>query len=316
MSEYENTTIASWTVGQEGTIRFPVKSVGDTMRNRIIAQERPYRDGGKLDDTGAKVREFVLACIFSNKIDENGLSDNGLPLFPDMLTKLQASFNVHETGLLVLPTIGGKRCKAVALVRRDTAEDPDGPNVDLVFHEDNEDSLDRALLDNPTIKGSIPQLAEQTVFSAQASGSWDEGLSSIESSVGAVENALNAPGRATNEVSGLAKSSRRIAARVVKVQKKFADDLSRPFSEPSGSQTERQLLTLRDRQAEAAAERARSLPAIRIFKVDVEVTSLFEVAARFGQDISDLLDLNDALLPTPFLLRKGDVVRVFATAPT
>lgn len=314
-SVYERLEIASWTVGNEGRIRFPVLDITDTKRNRIVPHERPYREGAKLDDTGSAVREFAMRAYFANVLRESGLEGNPAPLFPEMLRKLQASFDVHETGSLSVPTVGVVRCRAVSCIRRDTPANPSGPIVDLVFHQDNEDALDRAIVDAPTVKGSIPALAQQTRFSAQAGGSWDSTLNSLEADVAQLEDALNAPGRATNEVEGLARRNRRLQSRTVASVNRFSQAESRPFSEPSGSQTERQLLVLRDRQAEAAGERARSLPSTVEYIIQVEQTSLFEIAARFDQDLNDLLDLNDSVIETPFKLRRGQVIRVFSTPP-
>lgn len=314
-SVYEKFAVASWQVGNEGVIRFPAIEITDTKGNRIVQHERPYREGAKLDDTGAKVRVFAMRAYFDNSIREPGIEGNPSPLFPEMLRRMQASFDVHETGNLTVPTVGVVRCKAVSCVRRDTPSTPGGPFVDLVFEQDNEDALDRAIIDAPTVKGSIPALAEQTVFSAQSGGSWIDTLDQLENDVGALENSLNAPGRATNEVESLARRNRRSQARMVATINKFSQAEERPFSEPSGSQTERQLLTLRDRQAQAAGERARSLPQTKEYKIVALQTSLFEIAAKFDQDVSDLLDLNDSLIETPFKLRRGQVIRVFATAP-
>lgn len=313
---YPQLSIASWQVGDAARIRFPLLDLTDLKQNRVVAHERPYREGAKLDDTGAKVREFTMRAQFANAIREPGLENNPSPLFPEMLRLLQESFDNHETGRLEVPTLGVVYCKAVSCRRHDSPENPDGPMVDLVFHEDNEDGFDRAKLDPPTVKGSIPRLAQQTVFSAQASGAWDDNLASLTQTVNSLESALNAPGRATNEVAGQARRNRRAQKRLVKIQQQVATAHDRPFTQPAGSQTERQLLTLRDRQAEAAGERARSLPTTMAFTVDVNETNIFEIAARFNSDVVELLDLNDALIPNPFLLRRGQVIRVFVRART
>lgn len=308
--------VASWKVGNAEEIRFPALTISDTMRNRIVAHERPYREGAKLDDTGAAVREFSILAQFSNDIREPGIEENSAPLYPDMLDALQRSFGIHETGDLTLPTQGRVRCRAVSLQRNDGPDNVDAPTVQLIFHQDNEDALDRALVEGASVKGSLPRLAEQTVFSAQADGGWDEALASLEAAVADVDNALAAPGRATNEVEALARRNRRLIRRVRDQQTRLGEEAARPFVDPSGSFTERHLVLLSDVHAGAAVERAASLPPTRAFVVDVAETSLFELAARFNQDVANLLDLNDAKVADPMLLRRGETIRVFVTPPT
>lgn len=306
--------VASWQVGDEPKIYFPVLSVSDQRGNRLVEHQRPNRAGAKIQSTGSRARRWSLGCIFTTQMTEPG-ADNGRPLFPDVYRMLQRSFDSEETGDLVIPGLGAVRAKAESMNGVETFDEIDTVRPDLVFVEDNEDTLDRALLRPPTARATTKRQAEQTVFSAHAVGGHDLDLDALVTFAAELEGALQEPGRSINKVQAQVRRNRRAIQRVVRAGSQARRDVTGPFSDPRGSAVERQLLVLRDRQAAAAAERSASLPRSVQFVVDVDQTSLFDLAARFSQDAEVLLDLNDAGIADPFNLRRGDVVLVYATPP-
>jgi hypothetical protein len=193
----------------------------------------------------------------------------------------------------------------------DTAE------ATLVFKQDNEEALDRALLRPPTARATARRLAEQTTFTAQRNAVWGRQLSGSKGTVGLIEAAeqlqdlMLAPGRSVQAVQAKARHNRRDIRRLIKTQQQVNEQ----FTTPRGSATERQLATLDDRQAQAAGERSRGRPTTVPFTVDVEVTSIYEIAARFNQDAQELLELNDSRIEDPFELRRSTTILVFTTRP-
>ncbi len=316
--------VAKWQVGDADPIFFPVMGITETGGNRIIAHERPFRDGAKLDDTGAKPRSWSFTAHFSNRIEEPGTEENPLPLYPDMLRLLIESFDQHETGNLTLPTIGTVRARAQDYTRKEDPEATDTGLVDLCFVQDNEDALDRALLSPPTVRATVVKLAEQATGSLQRDGVWGEDLrpnehevqvsdststpsSSLMETAADIEGLLLAPGRSVADLESTVRAHQRAVARIMTAAS--GDDTR------GGGEAERLLAILLDREAAAAAERTASRPRTRPFVIDVERTSIYEVSARLHQDAEELLDLNGARIDDPFRLDRGQVIRVYESAP-
>jgi prophage DNA circulation protein len=311
----EQYDIASWQVGEQQRLFFPVEQIQESIGNRLIAHKRPYREGAKHDDTGGEPRTWRLTVCFNNSIVEPGLSQNGRDLFPDVLRLMKRSFDVHECGNLVVPGTGLVRARAQTMEATESVDAIDTAAVVMVFVHDNEEALDRALIRPPSVRATTQRLATQTVFSAQAAGAWDDDLNGLVEFAAEVENLLLAPGRATNAVETQVRRNRRAIERIREAQVQFAEDVGLETNRPRGSHVERALLMLSDRQAQAGAERAQGRPRTRAFRVDVAETSIFELATRFNQDAEELMELNDSRIADPFTLRRGDVIRVFATRP-
>ncbi len=311
----EQQPIASWKVGSAQRISFPVGDITETGGNRIVRQIRTFRDGAKLDDTGSIERSWSFDVFFNNSIKGDGAEENAKPLYPGALNDLIRSFDEHETGDLTLPTIGQVRARAETYRRIDKVNERGEGTVSVTFVQDNEDALDRAQLTPPTLRATVVTQAEDTVFSVQSQGAWDDDAVSITQAAIEIETAMQAPGRAANDVQALVRKNRAALARVVNGQRKLSAQVGGQFHQPRGSEAERNLRRSQDRQASAVDERNSGRPRTRAFRVDVAFTNIFDIAARFDQDASELLDLNDSRIADPFQLRRGDVVRVFETRP-
>src|SRR5690242_2889711 len=92
---FERYPVAKWRVGSGAPIAFPIQEITETGGNRIVPHERPYRDGGKLDDTGCKPTTWRFRAIFNNSIAEQDLAN--AVLYPTVLRALIRSFRMHET---------------------------------------------------------------------------------------------------------------------------------------------------------------------------------------------------------------------------
>lgn len=311
---FERYPAAQWQVGDSETIYFPVISIAEAGGNRIVPHERPGRDGAKLDDTGSKARQWQVTALFENSIEEPGIDLNSQALYPYTLRKLIDSLSTHETGTIVLPTVGRVRARISDYNRREHPDEDDAALLDLTVLEDNEDALDRAIFEPPSVSATVRRLAEQTVFSAQSSGVWSSDFADLREAAAEIETLMRAPGRAAGDVAAGARAHRRLLRDMAHVAEDQARSDGGAFIDPAGSQVARQLSELLDREAAAEDERFRSRPRVRPFVVDVERTSLFEIAARFDQDASQLLELNASRVGDPFALTRGQVVRIFVTA--
>lgn len=303
---FEQYPAAKWEVGGLAPIYFPVVSISLDGGNRIVPHARPYRDGAKLDDTGAKPRTWRIASIFGNELAEPGVND-GRPLYPDVLRELLSSSLIHQTGTLTLPTEGDVRARLETYSRKESPEGDDVAEVELCFIEDNEEALSAQIFSPPAVVSTLNTMAAQTTFTAEAAGVWNDDLQSIIETCNQITTLLQAPGRAMGDLVAVVRAHRRAIQGVIDT----AEEEGSPLAEPSNSGLLRQLRLMADREAGAELERTSSRPTTRAFTIDVERTSLFEVGARFNQDAEELMDLNAARVEDPFDLRRGQVIRVF-----
>lgn len=313
MSEiFSKYPIASWRVGDGETLFFPVIDITESGGKRIVQHQRPHRQGAKLEDTGLKARSWSVTAIFNNSIQEG--VQNGVPLYPQRLRQILKSFDTAETGTLVLPTVGKVRARPDTYERKESPEQQDTATLTATWIEDNEESLDRAALNPPSVVATLLKIAQQTTFTLERNGISDSGLSLTEFAA-EIEGLLLAPGRAVADLGAVVRSHRRAIQRMIDAATTAADSGGGLFSEPRGSEMQRQLRILLDREAAAEDERTSSRPRTKAFVIDVEVTSIFEVAARVDQDAEELMDLNSARVADPFYLTRGEVIRVFESAP-
>ena len=310
---FEQYPIGSWQVPGGDVIEFAVVDISESGGQRIIPHRRPHRPGAKLESTGEKERTWSVTLLFNNSLQE-GVVD-GVPLYPQRLRQLLRSFKVPETGTLVLPTTGKVRARPETYERKETSAERDTATLVCTWIEDNEESLERAALNPPGVVATLVKLAEQTVFSAQRQGLWNDDLISLTEFAAEVEGLLLAPGRAVSDLGSVIKAHRRAIQRMVDAATTASNDAGGLFSEPKGSETQRQLRILLDRESAAENERTSSRPRPKSFVIDVEVTSLYEVAARVGQPADELMDLNSARIADPFYLTRGQVILIFESAP-
>lgn len=307
----EKLPLASWKVGQAEVVEFPITDFSQAGGNRIIQHERPYRRGARLDDTGGRATQWSFTAHFSNRIEEPGIGN--VALYPTVLRQLIRSFEEHETGDLILPPIGKVRARAETYNWHETPDEDDAATVELVFTDDNEDAIDRQVFDLPGVTATIVKLAEQTTFTAAKNGAWNDDFASLTEVCSEIEGLMLAPGRGVSDLGAVIRSHRRALQGLGETTLTVLGQDDR-LSEPRASDTHRQLRTMMDREAQAEEERTQSRPRTKAFLIDVERTSIFEVAARFDQDAEELLDLNGARIEDPFLLVRGDVIRIYESA--
>jgi hypothetical protein len=316
--------VASWTVDGGTEIRFPiVGQLRETGGARLVQHERPYRQGAKLDSTGSRARSWVVQILLNNSVREPGLED--VVFYPGVVAELVASFEGGAVGTLILPTVGKVRARPGDYDRLEDVQARDEAQLSVTWVEDNEEGLDRAQLTQPSARGSLVRLAEQTKFTADMAGASDADLAGQVASISGaalttslletaaeIEGLLLAPGRAIADLEGQVRGARAAVRRVRSAQEQLAEDVLGLPGDPRGSSLWRLLLSLEDTHAGAVDEKFRSLPRTRPFVVDVERTTLFAIAARFGQNAGDLLDLNSGRVGNPLSLERGTVVLVFA----
>lgn len=308
--EFEKLQVGSWAV-RGYSLKLAVVTVRESGGNRLVKRERPYRDGAKLDDTGSTAREWSVTVLFENSVEEPGLDNGGLALYPDVLNAMLQSFSVHETGDLVLPTTPKVRARASSYERIEEPELQDGAVVTFCFTEDNEDSIGASSFKQPTASGNARRLAESTTFDAESIDVSHFSVSDLEESVSELEGLVNAPFDYAQDVEDQARRVSQLAVRVVQLFSIPGQRGRDALSGPEGHRTSRKIVREQDMAARAAHEARRGRPVIVRYKV-LRDTSLFHVSAYLRQPYADLLAVNPQL-EDPGYIPRGAEVRVFAS---
>lgn len=330
-NEFAQYSVGTWQVGSSDTVRFAIVGpLVETGGNRVVRHARAHRRGVKCDSTGPKERTWKFRILFNNSLRESGLADNGRALYPFVLRAMVASFDLQETGNLTLPTVGLVRAKAEEYERVEDPAARDEGSLDVLFVEDNEDALAQATFALPSVRASIAAQAAQTVFSAAREGAHTSEITrarlptdspqtspadlTLQEAAFAIENLMLAPGRALADLQAQVNAARRRLISIAHTQEELADDVGGMLNDPRGSEFWRNLYRQLDTLAKSSDEKFQSRPRFKSFVIDVDLTSLFAIAARFRQDASELLDLNSERVADPFRLERGQVIRIFETS--
>jgi prophage DNA circulation protein len=301
---------ASWKVAGGAELVFPVEAISESGGNRIVPRERPYRDGAKLDDVGSSPVCWSFTCLFTNTIQEGNKTSK--PLYPNVLNEMIRSFSNHETGDLVVPTIGKVRARAKTYRRDESYDVRDSAKVTFEFEQDNEDKVDATAFKLPTVRATVVLQAETATFSAESDAAFDPTLADLNEFAAGLEAIASFPSDTLGDIDQQAGA---VAAAAERVLNAFTSKSNNPkekaramLSDPDGSITQRKLVQLQDTSWRARAEiRANTPPIVRqVFEVPM---TIFDVAARLGQDTTKLLALNAGL--DPLFIPPGTVVKVF-----
>jgi len=315
---FEQYPSAAWAVGGN-KIAFPVERITITGGNRIIDQVRPYRDGAKLDDTGAEALVINLSCIFENSLQENSNAEPGLrqtngslQLYPDVLNLLIYAFEEHETGDLTVPNIGTIRARAWTWNRSAERSERDCERVDLVFKQDNEDNVDAASFVAPSVSANAYELAEAAEFAEQSEGMWDGSLQDLNELAANLEGIANLPGDTMQDYEQQAAMVMGAHDRVVRAWSNTAEEGRDILLDPDSAGVQRKLNRQKEIAGKSRQSARRGLPrqVTRRYKVS---TSIFLVAADVEQDASLLIEINPQIADL-MEIPPGTPVRVFADA--
>ena len=307
---FEQYPIASWQAEGGTKIAFPITDLTEGGGKRIVERERPYRDGAKLDDTGRKATRWTMVAYFDNTIEEPGLEANGgAALYPDVLNDLIDSFSINGTGDLVVPTRGPVRARLEDYNRSERVTARNCAALNLVFVEDNEDTVDAASLSAPTVSANAVRLAETTEFSAQADGAWDGSIQDLAELAANLEGLANAPANAWQDLESQANSVMASADRVTQAfsnptipgRGMFVDD-------PDSGQTQRKIAQTKELAGKTRTSAKRNQPRLStvVFESDQSVAS---IAAMLALDFMVVLQVNPQIAD-PLYVPAGTVVRI------
>jgi hypothetical protein len=310
MTVFEQYPVASWKVGSLPELKFPVLGISESGGNRLVERERPYRDGAKLDDTGSKSKKWGLRVCFDNGIEEEGLDPSKL-LYPDVLNEMIASFDIHETGDLIVPTRGRVRVRAESYQREETESERDEAIVTFTFSEDNEDNVGANQFEPMSIHASANRLTEQTVFSATSEGLWGTSLADLNEFASELEGLANYPGDTLANIDSQCSIVIGAANRVGRAFTRESEENRNMLNDPEMSLTQRKLEETKDMAARARAEAYKGRPRLVPYYV-IGDTDLFTIAAQLEMAAEDLIEINRAV--DPFNVPKGITIDVMESA--
>lgn len=307
---FEQYPAASWSLGSgRRTFYFPIEDILEDGANRIVRRRRPYRNGAKLDDTGSNEKVWTIQVCFDNSIDEPGMLNQGQALYPSVLNDLIDSFDVHDTGDLVLPTRGPVRVRAETYKRHENFGERDSAMVTFTFVQDNEDAVDATSFRNPTVRATIRQNVDETTFGMEGLGGFSQMLADLEDAATNLQDAIAAPGEAIQDVDQKAARVARIATNVENqflVSAQLGRDL---LTDPDAWATLRQLRILRDKTSRAVTEKSSPIAPV-VTAIFSTARSIYDIAAQLGQDPTDLSAINSKIDDLLFI-PAGTVVNIF-----
>lgn len=289
-SEYPT---AEWSV--EGTtVWFAVERLTERKVNRLIRHKRVYRDGARLDDTFQEAIEWTAVCLFFNDEEQEGGID-GATQYPDNLNEMCDSFDIHETGNLILPTRGPRRCRAESYERIESWDVRNAAAVTFVWVEDNEDDGEAAAFTAPSAKSQNLSVIEAVDFAFDIGGGDSGNLNDLASDV---QGLAEAPGDYASQVEGqvnaVSNKAKIVEESVTKATHEAKSEAETLFTDPEQARGVRALRKLRDNTAQILEDLAASTrPTITVtFPV---VVAISDVAAKFSQTVEELSKLNGSL---------------------
>jgi hypothetical protein len=310
MGIWEKWEIASWTVGGQ-TYKFPVKIIEEDGGNRLVVRARPNRPGAKLDSTGGKEKKWTITALFWNGCKEPGL-DPAVPLYPDVKNAIVASFDVQETGDLVVPSRGRVRARADTYRTVENVDTEwDSTLATFNFVADNEDAIGAASVSKMTARTSGPKIATQAKFDADGVDvAGDGGLDALIDSMNQLQGILNAPQTAIDDATATSNTISRNIDNLVAAFSDAAEPARSAFTDPSSHRLRRKLILLQDscNDSSVTEGKGRARPtAPRTFNT---TRSIYDIAAELGQDASALSELNEYRIEDQLSIEPGTIVLV------
>ncbi len=303
---------ARWTPA-DGSRTFALALVanGHSFERRIVERKRPGLDGAPLDDAGSNPKPYDQRAFFGNGHGVAGVPDPAYPGYHrEFLDALEQ--RGKGTSTLYVPGRGEKR---VRFKRYATSQSPDMRDcefVDLAYTEDLEDEHPTAgSFTLPSAKSAGPVLARKLLDDGHALGIGGDLFDAIGAFVARVTAAATSP---FDSAADMQARVGELIGHIERCEKKLAGlpgpGLFSPLAPVDAAATLVGLSLLKDnarRLVSATFGEASVVP--RSFPVTL---SIFDVAAKLGQDPGKLVSLNVRRVPSLFAIPAGFPVLVEA----
>lgn len=304
---------AKWEVAGAAPITFPVERIEEAHGMRLVAHERVYRPGARLDNMGARYTIWRLTVTFFNSPNhEDGV--DGLTQYPDVVNALCAACKIEETGTLTIPSVGKRRCQAATYNRVDEIGKVDACGVVFEFWEDNEDDAAAQATQSPSALSVVKGLANDSLAAAEEFGATSFDLGELVEFAAELEALAMAPG---DFVTDLESQANAVANRAERVHDAFtnaaneaATELRTLLTDPTASRAGRTLQRLADTSRRILGQKSGHVGRVisRRFEHDL---SIFDIAVLVGQSATDLMAINIEI-PDLLAIPARTPVKVFA----
>ena len=327
-TSFEDLPVASWTADGRVQLAFPVTNITETGGNRIVERERPFRDGAKLDDTGNKAKRWSMTAIFNNSLEDQSVEGDGetselgepgikaingdRALYPEVLNLMIDSFDVHNTGDLVVPTRGKVRARLESYTRREATSEYNTAIVDLVFVQDNEDDVTGSSFSAPTANSNATMLSETTSFSADSNGMDSASLQDLKEFLNNLEGLANYPGDIMNDLQQQANIINGAHKRVIDTFSKRNREGRDILLDPESSVTQRKIEKSKELAMKSTFAPRRGRPPLQSLVFNKQ-QSIFSIAAILGQSAEDLMEANSGNIENMLAIPPGTIVKVHVT---
>lgn len=281
---------------------------------RIIERKRPGVEGAPLDDGGSDAKPYTLRVIFMNGHGVHGVPDPAYPQYHrDFLDALEQKGK--GTSTLYVPGRGEKRVRYQHYTTSRTIDRRDCEVVEVAFLEDTEDGrATAASFTLPSAKSAGPVLARRLLDAGHALGIGGDLFDQILLAANRLAAAASAPfdsaAAMQQRVSDLLGLLDRAERNLVNGPRRFGGDSFSPLSPADAVEIVTGLRVLRDvaRRHASATYGEGSVGPVR-FPVTL---SIFDIAAKLGQDPNELVSLNVRRVPSLFAIPPGFPVLVKA----
>lgn len=304
--------ICRWIVKGQSTLYIPSRSVVHSGGNRVGEHERPHRPGARLDGMGPRADRWTIAAeVFDSDAHVAPLANKRI--YPDLASDIIAAMKREETGTLVTPTEGRRRCKAHEWQRTDGHDDARNIAVlRLVFVEDNEDDDATAAHSSLGAYATIQPVTFAAVAELEKNGATNPDVAGLSAAADQVANLLSTPEQYASEAQGIAESYMAQLDRVMDAFTTGRDavtgELRGLLTGSDGSHALALLTQARDSAAGLLGELAGNGSDVVPLRFGAWVT-LVEVAGQVGQDVEALAQLNPDIVD-PFYIKPGTPIRV------
>lgn len=304
---------ARWTPADGSrTFALALTANGHRFTRRIPKRKRPGLEGAPLDDAGSDPIPIEMTAIFCNGHGVAGVPD---PAYPQYHREFLAAIEGPQgkgTSTLYQPGRGEKRVRFESLQAGQTPERRDFEAIMLSFTEDKEDEHPTAgSFTLPSAKSAGPVLARQLLDDGHALGIGGDLFDAIELFVARVEAAARSPFDSAADMQGRASE---LVGHIERAEKRLTGlpgpGMFSPLAPVDAAATLVGLSLLKDnarRLVSATFGEASVVP--RSFPVAL---SIFDVAAKLGQDPGKLVSLNVRRVPSLFAIPAGFPVLVEA----
>lgn len=304
--------ICRWIVKGQPTVYIPVRNVVEGGGNRIGQHERPHRPGARLDGMGPRAKTWTLTAeVFDSDTHIAPLANKRI--YPDLANDITDAFDREETGTLVTPTRGRRRCKAHEYQRTDGEEGTRNIAVlRLVFIEDNEDDDAAAAHASLGAYATIQPVTFAAVEELEKSGATSPDVAGLSAAADQVANLLNTPEQYASQAQEIAETYiaqvNRVLTAFTTARDTVTGEMRALLTGSEGSRALALLTLARDSAAGLLSELAGNGSDVVPLRFKSWV-SLIEVAGKVGQDVELLAQLNPQI-DDPFFIEPGTPIKV------